>query len=719
MARREARVHVASGAELTLLRLSGREELSRLYRYDLVLESTDPDLALTDLLGTKLAVELDAFEGGARYFNGLVADAAYLGTELDKARYHLTIVPWFWFLDRNADCRIFQQKDVLEIVETIFGKHSIADYRKRTVSSYEKRDYCVQYRESDFNFVSRLLEDEGIYYFFEHRKDAHTLVLIDDAGSHETVAGYERIRFYPPSHRGHRERDFLDHWQAAARVRPGRTSLRDFDFEKPATDLTTRDEAPKDHALAQEEVYDYPGGYTRIDHGDGRARLRLEEYQTEYARSEGQGNAAGLCCGRSFTLEGVPRRDQNLEYLIVALESELALEGTRSATEGVDDPYRCRIVAQSLATSFRPERRTRVPFVQGPQTAVVTGPAGEEIYTDKYSRVKVMFHWDRHGKRDDTSSCWVRVSQLWAGASWGGIHIPRIGQEVVVDFLEGDPDRPIITGRVYNALAMPPYALPANATQSGVKSNSSKGGGGSNELRFEDKKGAEEVWLHAQKDENIVVENDKTETVHHDETIQIDNNRTEVVGVNETLTVGSNRVRNVGIDETVTIGSNQVVGVGANRIDTVALNEARTVGVAQQMTIGAARNVTVGAMQAHEVGLSDSWSIGKDRSVDIGANDSLSVGKNRTASVGENDTETIGKDQQVKIGEDQMVNVGKTITINAGDQITLKTGDATVIMKKNGDITIKGKNILIDGSGKIDIKAGGNITQKGQKILQN
>jgi len=331
----------------------------------------------------------------------------------------------------------------------------------------------------------------------------------------------------------------------------------------------------------------------------------------------------------------------------------------------------------------------------GPESAIVTGPADEEIWTDPYGRVKVQFPWDRLGKNDENSSCWVRVSQAWAGSGFGGIHIPRIGQEVLVEFLQGDVDRPIITGRVYDGTNMPPYGLPGSATQSGIKSDSSKGGGGSNELRFEDKKGHEQVYLHAQKNQDIVVENDKTESVGHDETIQISNDRTEQVGNNETLSVGVDRTRSVGSNETVTIG--------ANRTDTVTANETRTVGIAQQQTVGAMRNVTVGATQAHEVGLNDAWVVGVNRTTDVGKDDSTSIGSNRGVDIGDDDT----------------LEVGKTLTINVGDQITLKTGKAVLVMKKDGSISINGKDISIDASGKINITAKGNITQKGQKILQN
>ena len=722
MVDREVTVRPESGgADLFLFhRLEGREELGRLYRYRLTLLSEKADLALEDLLGKGMTVTVLLEGGQRRQFHGLVAYAAYAGQEGIYGRYEVELVPWLWFLGRGRDCRIFQHKSVPDIVQAVFeGWTAIADFELKLDESYAARDYTVQYRESDLDFVCRLMEDEGIYFFHRHRDGGHTLVLADGEGAHEAASGYERLPFFPPDQAARRERDHVFAWLARADVRPGTATLRDFDFEKPRADLTGTDAEPKPHALATAEVYDYPGGYHDLEAGDRRARLLLETLQADQARVQGEGTTGGLGCGNRFLLERHPRKDQNRSYLVVAATYELQSEAYRSAAGSPGELFRIGFQALDLAVPFRPARLTPRPRVGGPQTATVTGPAGEEIYTDKYGRVKVQFHWDRLGKRDQDSSCWVRVSQLWAGSAFGGIHVPRIGQEVVVDFLEGDPDQPIITGRVYNALLMPPYALPANATQSGIKSNSSKGGGGSNELRFEDRKGAEEVWLHAQKDENIVVENDKTERVGRNETIGIGNDRTEMVGHDETLTVASNRSRTVGVHEIVTIGATQTISIGSAqtetvggmRADTVALAEVRTVGGAQQQTVGAARNVSVGAVQAHEIGLNDTWTIGVDRSVHVGSNESLDVGGDRSADISGNDGLSVGKDGSITIG--------KNLTISAGDQITITTGSASILMKKDGSITISGKDITIDASGKINVKASGNITMKGQKILQN
>ncbi|MEO1017633.1 MAG: type VI secretion system tip protein TssI/VgrG [Pseudomonadota bacterium] len=493
-------------------------------------------------------------------------------------------------------------------------------------------------------------------------------------------------------------------WHARAIVQSGTYVHTAYDFTKPKMGLETQLNQPMSHAEAEGEIYDYPGPHLELGHGDTIAKIRLEEQLAGHARMLGKANVEGLFAGCLFKLADYPRDDQNREYLVVKMQHEIWEDEYRTGVApDQDEVYLCNFEAMPSAQPYRPPRTAHQPTVAGPQTAVVTGPPGEEIHTDKYGRVKVQFHWDRVNPSDQTSSCWVRVSQIWAGSGYGWITIPRIGQEVVVDFLEGDPDRPIITGRIYNANQMPPYGLPANATQSGIKSNSSKGGGGSNEIRFEDKKGDEQVYIHAQKNQDEVVENDKTQVVHHDETLTVDNNRTRLVGVDESVTIGNN--------QTIAVGVNQTETVGSNRSDSVGMNETRSVGLFQQMSIGAARNVSVGAAQAHEIGAIDSWSIGASRSTDIGLNETLDIGNNRTTTIGDNES--------LKIGENQSVDVGKTISVQAGDEISLTTGKASIVMKKDGTITIKGKDIKIEGSGKIDVRASKNITMKGQKILQN
>ncbi len=711
MARNRAiKVKSAVGDELKLLNLKGRDELSRPFRYELILLSESDRHAFHDLLGTDITVTMSHADGSERYFHGLVSEFACAGTEGEFARYRAVLRPWIWFLSRTHDCRIFQEKNAIEIVKEVFGAYGFAEFEDRLNGSFNSREYCVQYRESDFAFVSRLLESEGVTFFFEHEDGKHTLVLSD--GEHQTVPGFEEVPFFPESDLARRERDHIFSWTAISTVQSGAYVHTSYDFKKPKADLMAKLEQPMAHEIADGEIYDYPGPHIELGHGDSIAKTRLEEELAHHHRLKGKGTVEGLYAGCLFSLIDYPRQDQNREYLVIAIEHEIWEDEYRSrGAPEEDDVYNCEFEAMPSDQPFRPERRTYVPTVLGPQTAVVTGPAGEEIHTDQYGRVKVQFHWDRLNPADETSSCWVRVSQIWAGSGYGWITIPRIGQEVIVDFLEGDPDQPIITGRVYNANQMPPYGLPANATQSGIKSNSSKGGGGSNEIRFEDKKGDEQVYIHAEKNQDEVVENDKTQVVHHDETLTVDNNRTRMVGVDESVTIGNKQSIPVGVNQPIAVGANQTETVGSNRSDSVGMNETRNVGLAQQMSIGAARNVSVGADKAHQIGAADSWAIGAARSTKIGQDESLDVGNNRTTNIGDNESLSVGKDQSV--------DVGKTFSLQAGDEISLTTGKASIVMRKDGTITIKGKDIKIEGSGKIDVKASQNITMKGQKILQN
>jgi type VI secretion system secreted protein VgrG len=466
------------------------------------------------------------------------------------------------------------------------------------------------------------------------------------------------------------------------------------------------------------------------------AKIRIEELQASYLVAHGHGTAAGLGPGFRFELDNYPRKDLNIEYLITQGTYTLTVDSYETGTASGEE-FAVAIEAIDAQTTFRPERRTPKPVVQGAQTAIVVGKAGEEIFTDKYGRVKVQFHWDRYGKQDEKSSCWIRVAQVWAGKSWGAIHIPRIGQEVIVSFLEGDPDQPIITGRVYNGDSMPPYGLPGNATQSGIKSRSSKGGGEANfnEIRFEDKKGSEQFTTHAEKNQDVTVENDevvsighdRTETVGHDETITIGNNRTEKVGVNETITIGSNRTENVGSNETITIGSNRSISVGASETATVALqrthsvgiNETISVGAAQEVNIGAAQTITVGAVQATTVGANQSNKIGASRTVDVGSDQTVTIGAGANMNVAADEARTVGGGRTTTVGKDDVLTVANNLNITAGDSITITTGDACIAMKKDGTITIKGKDITIQGSGKISVKADGDIAMKGSKITQN
>ncbi|TIQ79227.1 type VI secretion system Vgr family protein, partial [Mesorhizobium sp.] len=564
-----------------------------------------------------------------------------------------------------------------------------------------------------------------------------------------------------------RDVEYITEWIPGSSVRPGAYVHTDYDFKKPGADLMAKSAQPFSHKLAAGENYRQPGAHLEVGRGDSLAAIRREEIQAVHQRIAAVGTVRGLYSGCTFKLDGFPREDQNQEYLVVSAEYRLFDPGYRAHADVESENFKVILGVAPTALAYRPPRVTTRPIMRGPQTATVVGPSGEEIFTDKYARVKVQFHWDRLGKKDQNSSCFVRVSQTWAGSGWGFIQIPRIGQEVIVDFIEGDPDLPIITGRVYNASQMPPYGLPGSATQSGWKSDSSKGGGGYNELMFEDKAGSELVNFQAQKDHNLLIKNDRTKLVQHDQSDRIDNdakhsvghnldedvgnnktvrvgvdqttkignNDTETVGVNRSLTVGADETIGIGANSTETIGANhtqtvaivQTITVGAARVDTVGASETRSVGGPQTNTIGATRSVTVGAAQSHDIGASDSWQIAADQSVKVGANQSSNIGSTRSAKIGDDDSTNVGgahalkvaKASSIDIGENSTIKVGKKLVIDAGEEILIQTGSAKIMMKKDGSIGIEGKDISVKATGKITIKASSDIVMKGSKISEN
>ncbi|MEM7257887.1 MAG: type VI secretion system tip protein TssI/VgrG, partial [Pseudomonadota bacterium] len=569
-------------------------------------------------------------------------------------------------------------------------------------------------------------EQEGIYFYFKHENGKHSLILSDGYSAHSTFPQYDSIPWYPAESDQMRERDHIQNWQLQKVLQPGRFAVRDFNFETPKANMQAQLSMAGSHDRADYEIYDYPGEYPGaggvpvIGTGEIVARHRMEEMAAQHEIASGSGTVAGLCAGFLFNLTGCDRDDQNREYLIV--ESQVSFSINDYATsDGNGFEFYSSVSTIDGQTQFRAPRVTPKPMVQGPQTAVVVGPGGEEIWTDEFGRVKLQFHWDRYGQSDENSSCWVRVSQLWAGQGWGAIHIPRIGHEVIVEFLEGDPDRPIITGRVYNGENGVPYGLPANQTQSGIKSRSTKGGGGVNfnEIRMEDKKGEEELYVHAEKNHTNNTENDRVKWVGHDETVNVDNDRTETVGNDETIHIKNDRSETVDNNEQIAIGVNRSETVGNDESIQVGSNRTRTVGKNESVTVGINQSVSVGANLSLSVGSSLSAQISSNSSTQVGKNSDSSVGDSQSVTVGKDESVTIGKNRSASVGDDDSLNVGKKLTINAGDEISIVTGKAKIVMKKNGSILISGKDIDIKATGAINGKASKNIVMKGKKILQN
>jgi type VI secretion system secreted protein VgrG len=551
---------------LMLFRMTAREELGRLAEFELELLSTDAKIKLEDVLGKPFTIALEVPGDKPRYFNGLCTRFSQSGRVGRWTQYQATLRPWLWLLTRTADCRIFpdpkeaESKTVPDMIQDVFRKNGFSDFKVRLNGTYKPREYCVQYRETDFNFVSRLMEEEGIYYYLLHEDGKHHVVVADSSTSHDPIPGCEKVPYMAAATESAARADHISDWQIAQELHSGMTVLNDYDFEIPRADLIVKSSIARSHAHAKLEMFDYPGFYVgaysargggtngdgdAMDRGQAFARTRIEELQTDHEQVIGGGNVRGLAVGGTFKLTDFHRDDQNREHLVVSTVLQVQIGGYEGIEAASNQTlYHCQFSAIPAKVPFRPRRLTPRPNIAGPQTATVVGKSGEEIWTDVHGRVKVQFHWDRYGTNDENSSCWIRVSHPWAGKSWGAVSIPRIGQEVIVDFLEGDPDQPIITGRVYNADTMPPYGLPAGAVVSGIKSNSTKGGGGYNEMSMNDTKGKEHFTIHAQYDMSTTVEHDDSQTVHNNRTISVDGTHTETIKKDTTVLVTEGKETN-------------------------------------------------------------------------------------------------------------------------------------------------------------------------------
>ncbi len=749
----------AGSSGITFTHLAGRDEISRCFTYKVGFVVTGRDLNPLDVLGGPLSLQIE--RSPSRWMSGIVSDFRVTGVEERRVSCEATVRPWLWLLGNTTDCRIFQKMSVVEIVEEIFSKYDAAKFEKRLEGSYQPREYCVQFDESDLDFVQRLLEHEGIFYFFEHAEGQHTLVLADSMSKLKPVPDYETVDFQPRGYPMRSDKEYMTEWLPGTSVRPGTYVHTDYDFEKPGADLMAKSSHPFSHKEAGGENYRQPGTHLDIGHGEAIASIRREELQAPHERARGEGNVRGLHPGCTFTLQNFPQRGPE-----PGIPRGARRHGThRSGVRRRRRRRRRRLQGRSWnwrrrsCPSARPGSTPR-PVMRGPQTATVVGPSGEEIFTDKYARVKVQFHWDRLGKKDQNSSCFVRVSQGWAGSNWGFIQIPRIGQEVIVEFIEGDPDRPIITGRVYNAAQMPPYGLPGNATQSGFKSNSSKGGGGWNELRFEDKAGLRGGLFpgpegpHASRQERSQPSSSSTTrriastTTRNTPSASISTRTSATTrrppsGVNRTVRIGSNDTETVGVNRSLTVGSNETIAIGANSSETIGANHSQTVSLVQTHHRWA-RPASTRSGRARREGrrgphASPSAPTRSTRSASPTAGRSaatrayrhrLAVRRHRRRpqrAVGQDDATdhrrlpglTVAKDDEVEIGNNGLLKIGKNLLIEAGESIVIKCGSAMISMKKDGTISIEGKDISVNGSGKINVKASSDITMKGSKINQN
>ncbi|WP_367165455.1 type VI secretion system Vgr family protein [Kosakonia cowanii] len=642
---------------LLFWKLTGREALSEAFAFSLTVLGTDARIDRSQLLGQPVTVNVptQGIAGGVRHFNGKITRVAVSATEMSGTRYavyRLTVEPDVWPMKRDRNLRIFQEQTVPQIVKTLLGEYQV-NLEDRLTGSYRSWGYCVQYQESSFDFISRLMELEGIAYHFSHEADRHVMVLTDAATEHQPFSGYETIPYHPTPSGGSTSEEGISQWALEDSVTPGIYSLDDYDFRKPNAWLFQARQNPASPQPGSIDVYDWPGRFVEHGHGEYYARIRQERWQVEHQQIQATATATGIAPGHTFALYNAPFFSDNGEYLTT--EANYFLEENRyaSGSDG-ETVHRTDFTVIPSSVVFRPAPVTAWPKTHGPQTAKVVGPQGESIWTDKYGRIKVKFHWDRQAKGDDTSSCWVRVSSAWAGQGFGGVQIPRVGDEVVIDFINGDPDRPIVTGRVYNEASMPPWSLPAAATQMGFMTRSKDGNkDNASYLFFEDRPGSEAVELHSEKDMKVSVENDKTVNVDGNRTTTILKEQKDDVTGDASFYYRAKRTTTVDQEETTTFNNSQ----------TETIKNGRTLNITSggdNVTIKGGRETNIDGKELHHVTekLTERYDSGQEITIATGG---------RTETIQGNVTTNINKGNWT-----QNVNSG-TIMIFSPDVITIKS----------------------------------------------
>ncbi len=689
-----------------VLSFTGTEKISGLFSFDLLLASEQNDIRFEQLAGKNATVAIGSSDGEKRFFNGIITGFTPSRTSAREgySQYRATLQPSAWLLTQCVDCRIFQDKHVPDIIGQVIGSaggKGIAqaiDFRLALAGSYPTREICIQYNETDMDFIHRLCATEGIFYYFEHRNGHHCLVFADKADHHKPfAAGQKHTVPFQNALGGLMQGQSLQALQMQNRLMTGKYCARDFNFTMPDLDMTVERATSNTNPKSSGEIYEYPGGY-QIPSGHGRAlaAVRIEARDARMHTLVGQGNCRGFAAGYTFALADHPMAALDGKTYLLTYVRHICEQ--HFAPGAGADSYNNYFVCQPRNVACRSPRSHPRPLIAGSQTAIVTGPQSEEIHTDKHGRIKVKFHWDRrsdtHG--DGNMSCWIRVSQIWAGGKWGAMNILRVGQEVIVNFLDGDPDRPIITGRVYNSKNQPPYDLPADKTKSTLKSNSTKNGQGNfNEIRFEDLTGAEEFYTHAAKDQNEVVQNDMSTHVMNDQSITVDNNRTKKVDVDQSETVGKNKTISVGNDHSETIGGSKSINVTGRHDETIGSN--------MKLKVKGNSTHTVSKAKTETVTLAATENIGGAKALNVGAAYAINV-------LGAMNT-LVGMNQSEQVIMSRSVSIGKNVTVTVGDKIEVSCGESKFSMDSEGNIALSGVNI--------DISSTELIKMKSDKIVSN
>jgi type VI secretion system secreted protein VgrG len=658
--------------KLLLRRMHGHEQISVPFHLHLDMASEDHNIDFASIVGQGATVTIALADGSQRHLHGIVTRFAQGGRDDRFSLYRAELRPRLWLLSMNVDCRIFQNQSVPDIIEAVFSDLGFTDYTLQLSASYQPMDYCVQYNESAFAFVSRLMESAGIFYFFTHEDGNHTLVMADGSSAFQDCPGADKVQngTYPQWV----QQNTVFSCTLEESLIPQSVAVDDFSFETPSTDLLGSSDSTVavDAAGIVRRIYTYPAGFTKKDQGSALADLRIQEHETPRRILRGQSYCRAFVTGHKTTIEGHHRSDINTAWVLGRIEHDAERNRYTNSFE-----------AYPADIAYRPPRITPRPMIPGTQTALVVGKSGEEIWTDAHGRIKVQFHWDQRGESDENSSCWIRVAQGWAGQGWGQIFLPRVGQEVVVSFVNGDPDRPLVTGSVYNAEQTVPYALPDEQTKSTIKSNSSKGGEGANEIHFEDKKDSEEIYIHAQKDMTIEVENDRLTSILHDEILTVKNSRTVTIQeADETLTVEKGN-RTIAIsegDETHTVDKGKR-SVSVENKETHTNNDDFAHTVAKNYVLTIEGDLTIDVTGAVTI------KSGKDMS--------LQAGQNLTAKASQSLTNQAGTSLTNKAGTDLTNEAGTSLTNKAQVSLTNKAS-ASQTVDGGGMLMLKGGLIKIN-----------------------
>ncbi|MBV8272456.1 MAG: type VI secretion system tip protein VgrG, partial [Cupriavidus sp.] len=663
---------------LEFLSVHGTERLGRLYEYEVQLRTPDDfhvpvamsaNIDLKALIGKEmtLRIQIDGagigptggLGAGKREISGVVTSAGFIRQEGRHNIYRVVLRPWLWLATLTNDYKIYQDKTVIEIIDDVLAEYPYPVEKRLDVVKYalatesernDPRKFQVQYGETDFDFIQRLMEEWGIYWFFEHEDSKHRLVLCDHVGAHRRSPSeaYHTIEYHAPGAKI--DVEHISEFSVQEALRPGRVEVDDFDFTRSRARLLQANEQPRGTAWSDRDLFQWPGDYVDTRHGDMLSRVRMEEMRAAGSRAFGSGNLRGLACGGTFVLARHAQREANRDYLVISSTLDLKEIGDET---GTGRSYECRneFEVQPTDEVFRMPRETPKPFTHGPQSAIVVGPPGSTVWTDEFGRIKIRFLWDRYARNDESDSCWVRVVQAWAGAKFGSIYIPRVGHEVIVNFMNGDPDRPLVTGCLYNNATLPPWDLPANATKSGFKSQTPGGSPDNyNGIRLEDKAGSEEFYLQAEKDMNSLIKNNESQTV----------------------------------------GANRTVGIGG----------------AYNIAVGGLLSTIVGGMSSHVVGGAYSLNVAGVAGVNVGGAYGIKVlGLHTVAVGGAYATDVVGA-YTLTVGMAYMVNTLGACVINAGQALTLTCGASSLTMLPNGTIQLAGKHVVIQGSSKLDLNPG-------------